>query len=165
MAIVEFGEFKGNKMIILKRNAEDKYPFQFGLSKARLILEAIERGDVADASEKQILNLGLASLPTLEPGRKPRLVPVDGTGFRLAVEGLCHENAGKADQGVMGLWASLVDRMVWRILESEMGEPRLDQLWLAVREDVGGTWNLRRMARCIGMSQVTADGSPVTGLS
>ncbi len=39
MAIVEFGEFKGNKMIILKRNPEDKYPFQFGLSKAKLILE------------------------------------------------------------------------------------------------------------------------------
>ena len=41
MAIVEFGEFKGNKMIILKRNAEDKYPFQFGLSKARLVLEHV----------------------------------------------------------------------------------------------------------------------------
>ena len=41
MAIVEFGEFKGNKMIILKRNPEDKYPFQFGLSKARLIVENI----------------------------------------------------------------------------------------------------------------------------
>jgi hypothetical protein len=39
MAIVEFGEFKGNKMIILKRNPEDKYPFQFGLSKAKLIVE------------------------------------------------------------------------------------------------------------------------------
>lgn len=94
-----------------------------------------------------------ASLPTLEPGRKPRLISVDATGFRLAVEGLCHESAGKADQAVMGFWAALVDRMVWRILESEMGEPRLDQLWLAIREDVGGTWNLRRMARCIGMSE------------
>ena len=31
-----------------------------------LILEAIERGDVADAGEKQILNLGLGSLPALE---------------------------------------------------------------------------------------------------
>jgi hypothetical protein len=42
MAIVGFGEFKGNKMIILKRNEEDKYPFQFGLGKARLILEHFE---------------------------------------------------------------------------------------------------------------------------
>jgi len=42
MAIVEFGEFKGNKMIILKRNAEDKFPFQFGVSKATLVLEHIE---------------------------------------------------------------------------------------------------------------------------
>lgn len=42
MAIVEFGEFKGNKMIILKRNPEDKFPFQFGVSKASLVLEHIE---------------------------------------------------------------------------------------------------------------------------
>ncbi len=38
---MERGEFKGNKMIILKRNPDDKYPFQFGLSKARLIIEHI----------------------------------------------------------------------------------------------------------------------------
>lgn len=94
-----------------------------------------------------------ARLPTVEPGRKPRLIPVDGTGFRLAVEGLCDENAGKADPGVMKYWAALVDRMVWRILESEMEEPRLNQLWLAVREDVAGAWDLRRMARRVGMSE------------
>ncbi len=41
MAIVEFGEFKGNKMIVLKRTPDDKYPFQFGLGKARLIVEHI----------------------------------------------------------------------------------------------------------------------------
>ena len=29
-------------MFVLKRNEEDKYPFSFGLSKARLIIEAIE---------------------------------------------------------------------------------------------------------------------------
>lgn len=42
MAIVEFGEFKGNKMIVLKRTEDDKFPFQFGASKAALILEHIE---------------------------------------------------------------------------------------------------------------------------
>jgi hypothetical protein len=42
MAIVEFGEFKGNKMIILKRSSEDPYPFQFGVSKATLVIEHIE---------------------------------------------------------------------------------------------------------------------------
>ena len=41
MAIVEFGEFKGNKMIVLKRTPDDKFPFQFGLSKAKLILEHV----------------------------------------------------------------------------------------------------------------------------
>lgn len=42
MAVVEFGDFKGNAMIILKRSAEDRYPFQFGFSKAKLVVDAIE---------------------------------------------------------------------------------------------------------------------------
>ncbi len=36
---VEYGEFKGNKMIIMKRNEEDKFPFQFGKNKAKMIVE------------------------------------------------------------------------------------------------------------------------------
>jgi hypothetical protein len=33
------GEFKGNAVITLKRTEDDKYPFTFGLAKAKLILE------------------------------------------------------------------------------------------------------------------------------
>lgn len=40
--MVERGEYKGKPLIIMKRNEDDKYPFSFGLSKARLILENIE---------------------------------------------------------------------------------------------------------------------------
>lgn len=36
---VEFGEFKGNKLIKLMRSDDDQYPFQFGKGKARLIVE------------------------------------------------------------------------------------------------------------------------------
>ncbi|MFA5926960.1 MAG: hypothetical protein WCT32_01285 [Patescibacteria group bacterium] len=42
MAIVEESEFKGNPMIVLKADEEDKYPFQFGIKKAKLVLENIE---------------------------------------------------------------------------------------------------------------------------
>jgi len=42
MAVVEESEYKGNPMIVLRRNAEDRYPFQFGLSKAKLILDAVD---------------------------------------------------------------------------------------------------------------------------
>ena len=35
-------EFKGNPMIVLANDSEDKYPFQFGLRKAKLILEHVE---------------------------------------------------------------------------------------------------------------------------
>lgn len=40
--MIEYGEFKGNKMIILKRSEDDKYPFQFGKNKAKLIVEHFE---------------------------------------------------------------------------------------------------------------------------
>jgi len=42
MAIVQESEFKGNAMIVLRRSEDDRFPFQFGLSKAKLVLESIE---------------------------------------------------------------------------------------------------------------------------
>ena len=38
----EFSEYKGNKLIVLKRSEEDQYPFSFGKGKARLIVENFE---------------------------------------------------------------------------------------------------------------------------
>lgn len=38
----EFGEFKGRKTIVLKRDDSDQYPFSFGKMKARLIVENFE---------------------------------------------------------------------------------------------------------------------------
>lgn len=40
--IVERTEYMGQPVLIIKRNENDKYPFSFGLGKARLILEAID---------------------------------------------------------------------------------------------------------------------------
>ncbi|MFH1364545.1 MAG: hypothetical protein ABIH52_02715 [Candidatus Aenigmatarchaeota archaeon] len=39
---VVFGEFKGHKTISLTRGEDDKYPFTFGLAKAKLVLEYVE---------------------------------------------------------------------------------------------------------------------------
>jgi hypothetical protein len=35
-------EFKGNPMIVLSQGDEDKFPFQFGLKKAKLVLEHLD---------------------------------------------------------------------------------------------------------------------------
>jgi len=35
----EYTEFKGNKMIVLKKSETDTFPFQFGKNKAKLIVE------------------------------------------------------------------------------------------------------------------------------
>ncbi|HOX41031.1 MAG TPA: hypothetical protein PK263_02460 [bacterium] len=42
MAIVEESEFKGNAMLVIKQTEDDKYPFQFGVKKAKMILENLE---------------------------------------------------------------------------------------------------------------------------
>lgn len=39
---VEYKEFKGNKIITLKRNEQDTFPFSFGKGKAKLIVENFE---------------------------------------------------------------------------------------------------------------------------
>jgi len=40
--MIERGEYKGKPLIVIKRSEDDKYPFSFGVSKARMILENIE---------------------------------------------------------------------------------------------------------------------------
>ncbi len=40
--MVEISEFKGKPVIILRRSEDDKYPFSFGMMKAKLILENLE---------------------------------------------------------------------------------------------------------------------------
>ena len=38
----EISEYKGSKVLVLKKNNDDKYPFSFGLSKAKLIIEHLD---------------------------------------------------------------------------------------------------------------------------
>lgn len=40
--MIEKSEYKGKPIIVIKRNEEDKYPFSFGLAKAKLILENLD---------------------------------------------------------------------------------------------------------------------------
>ena len=39
---VSESEFKGNPMIVLCQGDDDKFPFQFGLKKAKMVVENIE---------------------------------------------------------------------------------------------------------------------------
>ncbi len=40
--IVERSEYKGNPLLVIKRDENDKFPFSFGLAKAKMILENID---------------------------------------------------------------------------------------------------------------------------
>jgi hypothetical protein len=50
--MVERSDYNGKPIIILRRSEEDKFPFSFGLAKARMILENIKEIEkfVADNS-------------------------------------------------------------------------------------------------------------------
>lgn len=56
--MIEKGEYKGNPVIILKRNEKDRFPMSFGLGKAKLILENVEeiKKFVEEADRKQLVN-------------------------------------------------------------------------------------------------------------
>ena len=40
--IAERSEFKGRPVLVLKRSEDEKFPFSFGLAKAKMILEHLE---------------------------------------------------------------------------------------------------------------------------
>ncbi len=40
--IAERSEFKGKPTLVLKRSEDERYPFTFGLSKAKMILDHLE---------------------------------------------------------------------------------------------------------------------------
>ncbi len=42
MSEAKESEYKGNPMIVLTTGPDDKYPFQFGLRKAKLVVEHLE---------------------------------------------------------------------------------------------------------------------------
>jgi hypothetical protein len=42
MVIVEHKEFKGNKILVLKRDENDGFGFSFGKGKAKMIVEAFD---------------------------------------------------------------------------------------------------------------------------
>ncbi len=51
MAEVLEGEYRGSAMLIIRQSSQDKFPFQFGVKKARLILDHLE--DIKKFVEKQ----------------------------------------------------------------------------------------------------------------
>ena len=40
--IAERSEFKGKPVLVLKRSEDEKFPFSFGLAKAKMILDHLE---------------------------------------------------------------------------------------------------------------------------
>ena len=40
--IAERSEYKGRPMLVLKRSEDEKFPFSFGMAKAKMILENLE---------------------------------------------------------------------------------------------------------------------------
>lgn len=76
MALVTFDEYKGQPIIQLCRDEEDRFPFQFGLAKARLIVECFD--DIQqfvednETEEKPKRNTNGKAKPSKKKGKKTR---------------------------------------------------------------------------------------------
>ena len=42
MGVISFDEYKGRQMIVISNGPEDRFPFKFGLGKAKKVIEHIE---------------------------------------------------------------------------------------------------------------------------
>ena len=53
--ITEISEYKGSPVFVIKKDADDKYPFSFGCAKAKLMIENIEaiKAFVAECDTKK----------------------------------------------------------------------------------------------------------------
>ena len=49
--MIEYDEFKGNKLIVLKKTPDDNFPFKFGKGKAKLIVAHFE--DIKKFAEEE----------------------------------------------------------------------------------------------------------------
>ena len=49
--VVEYSEYKGHKLIVLKRETDSKFPFSFGKNKAKLIVENFK--DIKEFAEEE----------------------------------------------------------------------------------------------------------------
>jgi AraC-like DNA-binding protein len=92
-------------------------------------------------------------LHSLTNEQEPRLVPADAFGLHHAIAGLCHEASGTAEPSALDLWTALLHRQAMRISQADDTDPRLSELWLMVRRNLGEAWDLQRMARCAGLSR------------
>lgn len=64
--IVTRGEYKGNQLIIIRDGEDDRYPFQFGLTKAQKVLAV--RGAIEEFVADQLAALAKQAKAA---GRKP----------------------------------------------------------------------------------------------
>ena len=60
--MIEKSEYKGKPLIVIKRSEDDQYPFSFGLSKAKLIVEGANI-PITEGAEKYLYEKGVVCIP------------------------------------------------------------------------------------------------------
>jgi len=139
--------FAGNDHRLGANEAPPAIMSAFLGSQLNLILEAIERGDVADASEKQILNLGLASLPALEKDAtdRNRTSPFAFTGNKFEFRAVGSSQAIAFPLTVINATvAEALDEMNARMeAELKAGHPSRSAAMTVIREAITATRAIR----------------------
>lgn len=71
---MEIGEYKGHRLLVLRKGDDDKFPLQFGLTKAKLVLEHLDdvRKFVAMETKGQSANAPADKAAVKKPWVKAR---------------------------------------------------------------------------------------------
>lgn len=93
------------------------------------------------------------SVRSVDGAMAPTMSAFDGQVLEHAILGLSGEMEGAADPGTCGVWVDVIERYVSRILEPLEREPRLVQVWNAVKADLARDWTLTDMAALANTSE------------
>lgn len=93
------------------------------------------------------------SVHSVDGAMAPTMSPFDGQVLEHAILGLAGEMQGAADPGTCVVWVDVIERYVARILEPLEREPRLVQVWNAVKADLARDWTLGDLAALANTSE------------
>lgn len=93
------------------------------------------------------------SVHSVDGAMAPTMSPFDGRLLQNAIQGLAAEMEGVADHGTCVVWVDVIERYVARILEPLQREPRLVQVWNAVKNDLARDWTLADLAALASTSE------------
>ncbi len=84
---------------------------------------------------------------------EPSILATDAELFQATITGLAHEAIGRADAGMLSLWAQLIRGIMTRVMGNAPHDEIVDVLWRKISTQLSHPWSLDEMASVLGCSE------------